>query len=223
VWDRPRSSIDWAQVEPVLAANVAGDHAMLERYERGEEKLYDSIARASGQSYKTSKTIILAAMYAEGLESSAGKLGITYKEAEALRAKVFAPLPRTRQLLRALKLHADRTGQVITTAGRVLDVEWYPAKDGREAGYAGYKAQNYFVQGSAYDELADTVVELDDKGLGDVIDIAMHDELIVLTEAADEVARIMSRPSRRLCLWSGRTPMLRTDRDDMGLRWVAAA
>lgn len=219
-FDQPHSSVDWAQVEPVLLANVAGDVPMLEGYEQRGEKLYDAVADAAGVAYAEAKVIILAAMYGEGLASSARKLGIDYAEAQNLRARVFDPLPRSRRFLAALKRTGGELGRVVTTAGRVLDVPWYPAKDGMEAGYAGYKAQNYYVQGSAYDELAETVVRADREGYGDAITMAHHDELVVLTEAADHFVRIMADPSPRLRLWSGRTPVLRTDRADLGRRWA---
>lgn len=218
---RSFTSIDWAQIEPVVLANVSGDTAMLEGYELRGEKLYDVVSAAAGVPYKAAKVILLAAMYGESIKSSAVKLDIPVDQAEAIRDAIFGALPRSARTLRALKSTGDRTGQVITISGRVLDVPWFPASGGQRGGYAGYKGQNYFVQGSAYDVLAETVVEAELRGYGDAVYLAMHDELVVDDEAAHDVRMIMSTPPARLVAWSGRVPVLRTDAAAMGDRWAS--
>lgn len=82
----------------------------------------------------------------------------------------------------------------------------------------GYLSHNC-VQGSAYDVLAHTILEMDRQGLGNHLQLAMHDEVVVDTEVAAEVQRIMLTPPPFLVTWAGRTPVLRTDRADMGNFW----
>jgi DNA polymerase-1 len=76
------------------------------------------------------------------------------------------------------------------------------------------------VQGSAYDVLAHTIVTMEERGLGDRLQLALHDELVVDTEVAAEVQQIMLTPPPFLIEWAQRTPVLRTDRADMEHHWA---
>jgi DNA polymerase-1 len=98
----------------------------------------------------------------------------------------------------------------ITAGGRILPVD--------EGGV--FKAVNYTIQGSAYDVLAHTIVMMEERGIGDALQLAMHDEVVVDTPVADEVRRIMETPPPFLVMWAQRKPILRTDRADMGHAWA---
>jgi DNA polymerase-1 len=104
---------------------------------------------------------------------------------------------------------AENYGMVPTADGRILPVD--------SGGV--FKAVNYVVQGSAYDVLAHTICEMERQGIGDHIYLAMHDEVVVSTECADEVRHIMETPPPFLTSWAGRVPVLRTDREDLGSTW----
>lgn len=83
----------------------------------------------------------------------------------------------------------------------------------------GYLSHN--CQGSAYSVLSDTIVRLERAGLGDSIHLALHDELVVDTEAAEAVAEIMRTPPEFLLKWTGgRVPVFKTDTNDMGRTWL---
>ena len=74
---------------------------------------------------------------------------------------------------------------------------------------------NYVVQGSAYDVLAHTICEMERQGIGDHIQLAMHDEVVVDTEVAELVREIMVTAPVFLSRVAGWTPVLRTDRADL--------
>ncbi len=81
-------SIDWSQIEPVLAANIAGDVEVLAGYEDGSSDLYSDIAKFANVIRKTAKVILLAQLYGEGLLKLAVDLGlITPAMAAAIRAE----------------------------------------------------------------------------------------------------------------------------------------
>lgn len=82
----------------------------------------------------------------------------------------------------------------------------------------GYLSHNC-VQGSAYDVLAHSIVEMERRGIGQHLQLAMHDELVVDTTVADEVREIMLTPPPFLIRWAERVPVFRTDRADMGNCW----
>ena len=81
---------------------------------------------------------------------------------------------------------------------------------------------NFVVQGSAYDMLANAIVEIDRAGLGDKIVLSMHDELVLDCdeEAAREIEHIMLTPPQFLVNWLGRAPKLRCDRKELGRAWA---
>lgn len=214
------TSIDWSQIEPVVAANVAKDRAVLAGYEDGTSDFYKDVAALAKVDRKTAKVVVLAQMYGEGLYKLSQDLGITEDQAADLRAAVFRAMPKTSQLLRKLRQVGGDHLCVFTLSGRILPVPM-GSYEGRR-GPMRHKAVNYFVQGSAYDVLADAIIRVDQAGLSEAVYLAMHDELVVSTDAAHDIERIMSTPPQRLVWMSGRTPVLRTDRKDLGDRWAVA-
>ncbi|HEU4751614.1 MAG TPA: DNA polymerase, partial [Armatimonadota bacterium] len=136
--------------------------------------------------------------------------------AEIQRA-VFDAMPETEKLLKRLKDIGGKYGVVFTMSGRILPIPMAAYRG--KVGYMTHKAVNYFVQGSAYDILAEALVSIIDAGLSDAIYLAMHDELVVSTDAAHDIQRIMATPPERLCWMAGRTPVLRTDLEVLGERW----
>jgi DNA polymerase-1 len=229
------TSIDWSQIEPVTAANIARDQQVLRGYEDGTSDLYDTIAIAAGLAppgtthaqfkiegtpeyagRKKGKVLVLAQMYGEGMAKLSADLGITVDEAWDLRRAVFRAMPRVDKLITKLRQLGEQHRKIFTLSGRIV-----PVPSG-QYGVQVHKAVNYFVQGSAYDILADTLIRVEAAGLGDAVYLAIHDELVVSTSAAHDVEQIMRTPPERLCKMAGRVPVLRTDRADLGERWAAA-
>jgi DNA polymerase-1 len=249
-------SIDWSQIEPVVIANVSGDHAALAYYESGR-KFYDAITEVGGIDYKAAKKTLLAQLYGEGMAKLAADLGITVPAASELRDAVWAALPGVkswaggwdRELGRQGRLReiAEKHELMTTISGRIIpvpagmwdcrfcegrgcvDLEGDPDTDpcwrckgqGKHWQVSTHKGVNYFVQGSAYDVLAETEIAIHEAGLSDAIYLAMHDELVVDAEARHEIRKLMETPPERLCLWAGRTPVLRTDMAHMAGRWYS--
>jgi DNA polymerase-1 len=254
-------SVDWSQIEPVVIANVAGDHEALAYYESGR-KFYDAITEAAGGriTYKQSKVVLLAQLYGEGMAKLAADLGITVPEAGELRDAVWEALPgvkswaagkspQTKQkgLLRRIaekkpNLMCSISGRIMpvpagtrpcrvckgtqmTGEGNTIEPCWVPecksSKDGHYWQVSEHMGVNYFVQGSAYDVLAETEIAIHEAGLSDAIYLAMHDELVVDAEARHEIRKLMETPPERLCRWAGRTPVLRTDMAHMAGRWYS--
>lgn len=216
------TSIDWAQIEPVVAANIAGDLGVLSGYEDGTSDLYTELATLAGVKRKTAKVILLAQMYGEGLGKLSADLGIERETAAGLRDAIFTAMPRVGRLLWKLRDIGEQYRKVFTLSGRILTVPMGRGFDGGPPTVATHKAVNYFVQGSAYDLLADALVRIEHAGLGDAVYLAMHDELVVSTPAAREVEQIMRTPPERLVSLAKRVPVLRTDRADLGERWNVA-
>lgn len=167
------------------------------------------------------------------------RLGEDVTTAESLRDSLFETMPGVADLVRAksactrpgqreglLRRVARDYGVVFTLAGRIAPVPMGRGWVDEETGEVGppsravHKGVNFFVQGSAFDVLMETVLAGEDAGLADTLYLTMHDELVTSEDAADEWQKVMQTPPERLCRLAKRVPLLRTDRADMGERWA---
>lgn len=203
------TSIDWSQIEPVTMALMAHDHDFLAPFLAGED-LYEPIMRAAGIDRKTAKVTLLQTMYGSGVNKLAETIGHTTESAAQIKRQMFAAMPACERFMSKIEDIGFQYGRIVTAGGRILPID----PDGI------YKAVNYICQGSAYDVLAWTICEVDRQGMGDHIQLAMHDELVVDTPVAGEVQQIMSTMPPFLEHWAGRSITLRTDRADMGHQWL---
>ncbi|MEV0237598.1 DNA polymerase [Nonomuraea sp. NPDC050786] len=124
-------SVDWSQQEAVIGANIAGDHAVVERYE--DESLppeardvYLIIAEFAKIARKPAKETLLAQMYGQGMLGLAVKLGLIQpSEAVALT-----------NLCR--KIHPARAHEPKPLTGRDPR-RWKPWEAAESLGIAGYR------------------------------------------------------------------------------------
>lgn len=208
------TSIDWSSIEPVVVANAAGDHDFLAGFNDHGADLYAPITESAGVTRKVAKVVVLAAMYGQGRALLASNLGVTEDKAVEIQNNVFAAMPKTRTFLDALRVTGDRTGLTMTADKRLLPIPKDPA--GKTM---GYKATNYFTQGSAYSVMAESIVAIESAGLGESIYLSMHDELVVDTEVATEVQKIMETPPLWLEEFTGNRVVLRTDANHLNGAW----
>ena len=101
-------------------------------------------------------------------------------------------------LLMDAKDSADRLGSIITGSGRIVPVSYNRDCKPWQAMYRGFTARNYICQGTAYDILAEVIAELYQLGLGEHIQMAIHDELIVDASVADQVTEVMEQATKHL-------------------------
>ncbi|HTF50803.1 MAG TPA: DNA polymerase [Pseudonocardia sp.] len=203
-------SMDWWSIEPVIAANLAGDRQLLDPFEHERQKIYRVVeAAGTGISYDMAKVTILALLYGEGPKKLGLDLGMSTEDARDLQNRCAAAMPRTERLVKWAAVWAGEIGKAWTLSGRIIDVD----------PQFGYRGSNYLVQGSAYDVLAETVVATYYAGVHHGLYLTLHDELVVSRAVAPEVARIMLRPPERLIELAGRRPTLRIDASLLGDRW----
>lgn len=211
------TSVDWSQIEPVIMANCANDWDYLAGFNSGEADLYAPVQAAANVERKVAKVLLLAVMYGRGATSTAAQLGIDKDAAQLLIRSMLDGMPETRDFIAQLRAIASEHQTMVTAAGRILPIP----RDPQSGQVMAYKAVNYFCQGSAYDVLADTIVRMEDAGLGGSIHLALHDELVVDTEAAADARRVMEEIPSFLGKWTGGvTPVFRTDSNDMGNAWA---
>jgi DNA polymerase-1 len=215
-FDEPQTSLDWSSIEPVFIANAAGEAELVAEYELGRD-LYLPVAEAAGVPRKVAKVVLLAQLYGQSVPSLAGALGRSEDDTQLIVTTVMSRMPKIKRVISRIKSACNVIGLVQTVSGRVLPI----ARDVRSAkGYMGYLGVNYYVQGSCYDLLAEALYEMHQRGLGDALGMAVHDELVVATEAATEIQSIMHTAPAALTELAGRVPLLRTGRVDMGHHWI---
>lgn len=207
-------SIDWSSIEPVIIANCAQDHEFLQGFNDHGADLYAPIVERAGVDRKTAKVVLLAAMYGQGIPLLSKNLGVDESEARAIQQRVFAAMPKTIKKLDSLMAQARSHGAIYTADGRLLPIP--TGKDGR---LQEHKARNYFVQGSAYSVLSETLNKIHAAGLADHVQLAMHDELVVDAVAADQIRAIMETPPDWLVDAAGGRVVLRTDMNPLPDRW----
>lgn len=216
----PWTSLDWRQIEPVTAANVAGDMGLLREYEAGTGDPYETIASMAGITRKSGKVVILADMYGQGLALMCSNLGCDIDTGRDIKAAARSGYAVTAQHFERIKAAAEEYRLVPTVSGRILPVQRQQDEKTGKWRVATHMAVNYHVQGSAYDLLAEALYETERQGLGDQVHLTMHDELVISTAVAQEVQQIMRTPPAALCRLAKRTPVLHTDRNDLGERWA---
>lgn len=193
-------SIDWTAVEPMVAAFTSGQLDLAHAVLAGADT-YVPVARAAGlippdvsdvdakdhKGRKAAKVVLLGLLYGKGVDLLASELGTDYDNAARIKNQVLAGVPDIGNWMSQLSSAAGRVGTTITAAGRIVPIP----RDYDRGGFKAYVAQNYYHQGSAYDALADALVEIHRQGLADHVRLAIHDELVVTAEAAADVEHIM--------------------------------
>lgn len=210
-------SIDWSSIEPVVVANCAGDRAFLEGFNHHGADLYAPITEQAGIPRKVAKVVLLAALYGQGRALLATTLTQrtgephTEEDAKALQDSLFSTMPETRRFLDDLRRGGETQRCAVTADGRRQEVP----VDKVSGQVMGYKATNYFTQGTAYSVMSEAINQVAQAGLEDAIHLAMHDELVVDQDAAVDVQRIMETPPEWLQEYASRAGsgqvVLRTD------------
>lgn len=233
---REWTSIDWSSIEPVVLTNVAHDFDYLVDFNKGGD-LYIPSAKIAGlippelsdaeakkhPGRKKAKTVVLANMYGQGKNLLATNLGVSLEEAENIKNQYNSAMQPTVDFLNDVRKFAGQNGFIRTIDGRGLTVPKNtpdPSKPWNTDPYVGYRAMNYIVQGTAYSMLSETINNIHAAGLDDAIILAIHDELVVDSEAKEEIQKIMVTPPQWLNDAAGRTVFLGSDSNDMGDHWM---
>jgi len=200
----------------VLAANLFGEHDLLAHFEAGGD-IYQPVADAVGVERPVAKVVLLAQIYGQGALGLATRLGRSEDETRDLITGVNAYLGNIAKAVRVIRNAGDVYGKVQTVGGRIIPLDHDPRAGNNR--FFGYRGVNYVVQGGAYDLLADVVHRAAKAGLGDAIRIAVHDELVVASDAADDIEQLMLTPADFFVEAARRTPVLRVGRTELGTHW----
>ena len=186
---------DYSQIEMRVLAALSGDEAMTEAILSGVD-LHDYTAeKLFGPNFtsaqrKLAKGVGFGKVYGGGAETLSRQTGTGIGDVRrAIQAydETFRGIKRYSQGLQESAQRGKR--EVVTRVGRHLPLD-------RDRIYA---ATNYVVQSTARDVLAQAVVDLYDKGLGDYLLLPIHDEILGQAPAAEaeeivhEIKKVMER------------------------------
>ena len=101
-----------------------------------------------------------------------------------------------------------------TIWGRMMDEHLTPNE------IKTHVAVNHFCQGSAADVLMDSLLRLDDEGVGHRVKMLIHDEMVVTDRDLELTKQIMSTPPKALVERARLMPILRIDAQKMGRHWL---
>lgn len=186
-------STDYAQIEMRIVAQLAGIRKMKEAILNGLDLHGYTAELAYGPGWtKQNRTHMKGAgfgiVYGGGAKGLAPKLGISYSAATRVVQAYNRVYPEIKRYSNKLQRDAKANGMVLRSpTGRILALD-------RDRTYA---AINYMVQSTAADVLKNALEALFSAGLGDYINMPIHDEFVGQAPRADvadvarEVARVM--------------------------------
>jgi DNA polymerase-1 len=191
---------DYSQVEMRVLAGLCQDPTLVEAILSGVD-LHDFTARrVFGEDFtkrdrSVSKAIGFGKVYGGGADTVSKQTGVPVNDVRpAMGAydKTFPGIKRYGAGLVRKARYGDRAVTTLSKRRLPLDADRL------------YAATNYMVQSTARDLLAQAIVDIFEAGLGDLLLLPVHDELVAQADAADapeaiaEIGRLMESTFYRL-------------------------
>lgn len=193
-------SCDFSQIELRLTAHLTGDPALIAAFEDCDRTGEDFFTRVGKDIYGPAfvksdkrrtliKNVIYGSTYGAGVQTMAASAKVPVSVMQPIADDIFSKFVGVKGIQKMCSREAaanrSRYGRpAITNAiGRLLYVD--PERE--------YAAANYAVQSLAADEMKKAVIRLDHAGLGALMLLPIHDEIVmsVPKEDAAEVAEIV--------------------------------
>lgn len=165
--------IDWRQQELRILAHVSQDPALLAAFENGKDPHVAAYERVVGRSYATDdpelakeqreigKMLNYALIYGLDAQGLGSRLRIDNQQAQQLIEAYFQAYPRLAEWRQEQRQKVEETGYVETLGGRKIPVERDSKRRDADENFTR-KAVNYYVQGSAADQLEQLLEAIND-------------------------------------------------------------
>ncbi len=198
---------DYSQIELRLIAELSGDEAMLEAFQKGQDihqataaRVYDkSLEEVTSDERRNAKTVNFSIIYGAGATNLSQQLGIPRKEASALIKKYFARYQGLKTYMDKVVEQAKQDGFVTTLMGRRRHLRDINSKNGMIRSHAERNAVNTPIQGTAADMIKMAMIKvqkaLKDGNYKTKMILQVHDELVfdMYKPEADEVMPIIEK------------------------------
>ncbi|MDX1666060.1 MAG: DNA polymerase I [Saprospiraceae bacterium] len=181
---------DYSQIELRLIAEISGDQAMLEAFQKGQDIHRATAARvfevpyeevSSEQRYRA-KTVNFSIIYGAGATNLSRQLDIKRTEASQLIEQYFKQYDGIRQYMEDKVKEARETGYVTTLMGRRRYLRDINARSSMQRSMAERMAINTPIQGTAADMIKIAMINvhqaLSSNGFKSKMILQVHDELV---------------------------------------------
>jgi DNA polymerase I len=181
---------DYSQMELRILAQLSGDPAMIEAFQKGEDLHRATAAKMYGipeeevtnEQRSSAKAISFGIVYGMSSIGLAERLGIEEEAAAELIEQYFLAYPKVKEYLETNATQAIRTGMLRTPIGRVRRFGDTSSMTPRERNAVRRQAKNFPIQGCCADGLKQALVLLWERRgecPGAVPVLAVHDEIVV--------------------------------------------
>ena len=226
-------SADYSQIELRLIAEVAGETAMLEAFNSGQDIHRSTAALVYGVDYedvvpdmrRKAKTVNFGIIYGAGANRMANELEIDRREAQELIDKYFATYTGLKNYMSEQVDRARRDGYVSTLLGRRRYLRDINSANGNLRSYAERNAVNTPIQGTAADLMKLAMINVHARmrreGLKSLLTLQVHDEL-VFDAPVGEVEQLRTLVKEEM---EGAMPELKVKllvESDVGENWLEA-
>ena len=185
---------DYSQIELRILAEVSGDPAFVDAFQRGDDLHRVTAATMYGVTMdevtkdqrSAAKRINFGLMYGRGAKSLSAQLGTDEERGRELIEEYFNNYPKVQRFLQKTANRATRERTLKTLAGRIRKFGDRPVED--DKGAMRREAMNYPIQGSSADiaKLALAYMRRELAGMDARLINSIHDEFVV--ECAEELA-----------------------------------
>ena len=203
-------SADYSQIELRIIAEISGDEAMLEAFQKGQDIHRATAARVFGVPYEEvtaeqrrhAKTVNFSIIYGAGATNVSQQLGIKRSEAKTLIDNYFQQYQGLKRYMEETVEFARAHGYVKTLLGRRRYLRDIDSHNGMARANAERIAINTPIQGTAADLIKVAMINiqkaLDEKSLQTKMIMQVHDELVfdVPTDELETVKPIIEELMR---------------------------
>lgn len=194
---------DYSQIELRVLAHIAGEEALIEAFQAGEDIHRVTAAQTHGvppdavtpDMRRVAKIINFGVLYGMSAHRLTRELGIDYRSAETFIDTYFSRYPRVRMYIDGTLDFCRANGYVETLAGRRRVIHDIGSKDRQAREYAERMAYNMPIQGTAADIIKVAMLRLAPvlEPLGARMVLQVHDELVLEapTERVDETVSVV--------------------------------
>ncbi len=181
---------DYSQIELRLIAELSGDEAMLEAFQKGQDihrataaRVYDkTLEEVTADERRNAKTVNFSIIYGAGATNLSQQLDIPRKEASELIKKYFARYQGLKTYMDKVVEQAKQDGYVTTLMGRRRHLRDINSKNGMIRSHAERNAVNTPIQGTAADMIKLAMIKvqkaLKEGNFKTKMVLQVHDELV---------------------------------------------
>jgi DNA polymerase-1 len=226
-------SADYSQIELRVLANAAGEGALMEIFERGEDVHTATASRVFGVSADAidpgmrskAKMINYGIVYGLSDYGLADRLNIPREEAKEFIDAYLERFPQVARFMVETVEHAKEQGDVQTVWGRRRQIPELRARNYQVRTLGERLAVNTVIQGTAADIIKLAMVRchraLEESELQTRLLLTIHDELLFEGPPAER-EQAVALIEREMCgVWEGREPPLAVD-VGVGANWLEA-